>query len=133
MINMKKNPQSILYSNFRKLNIKKIFFERSKREKNPPYLQRSKDKNSHHASQKPCQRKEMDEIFKVLTGETHKARSMYPANLSSVSEEIKTSQTSKNVRNWLPVELPCKKCQKFFREEENYIDQNTVSLCPERP
>ena len=51
----------------------------------------------------------MDEIFKVLTGETHKARSMYPAKLSSVSEEeIKTSQTSKNLRNWLPVELPCK-------------------------
>ena len=75
----------------------------------------------------------MDEIFKVLTGETHKARSMYPAKLSSVSEEeIKTSQTSKNLRNWLPVELPCKKCQKFLREEGKYIDQKTVSFVPRK-
>lgn len=65
--------------------------------------------------QKPRQHKE-NEIKHLRLKEKH---FLYPEQLSSRNKGATKSQTNKKCCNSSPMDLPCEKCSKFFRQKEN--------------
>ena len=116
-----KQHLGISYSKCRKSKIKEKTLKEARRGESLNY-KGAKIRITSDFSSETMQTREWCETFKVLR-EKKQPRILHTAKLSCKSERQRLSQTNKNWGNLLPVGLPCKKCEKFFREKENETGQ----------